>query len=453
MRKRICAFVLIISLLCPMVSHAAQQVTFEAALKLTPDNFSEGSRSIAQGLSEGIGMLSWEGDLTFNKEWMAALKSHILVDGKETISLDARSTSRRIELASNILGDERLTLAMEAYFEFAIKPYHFLELKTQYIALLTSRYAHYGAWQPVLNVIEQYTQGDGTRTISKERVLEATGRLSSMFEDSRELTFWFVAALMDMGLSDTVQEYFVSLGKWFEDNVDESGLHILVDGNKTTWSIGNTVLFTLIEDGVSHQRVYTLPEQDGLKLTGSFSSDQSAFAIVAQLVSADEGTLLEVKLNGSDLPNKVKGAGESRLGLKVAGDYVTPINENIQIGWAWDVGEAIETLHIKADMLNAEEKPMLTLNATLMLKEGDEMLLHFTDGELDAGTPLFSVNEQTLSELVGRVKDPALETLLPLFLKFPVSFYQVLVDWTADSGIIAMLIAALQSSGTYFDEE
>lgn len=439
MMKKICAIILVLCLATPCAALAAQKISFDARVSILPDAFPQEQKETAQALKTGLDMLSWKGEITTDSKWYA-LNSDIMLSEKSAFTLDVRSTSRWRELSSNLLGDEKLSLFMDAYLEFMMKPYNFMGVPTQYFALLSSRYAHVGAWEPLRAIVAPYFEGEGTRTVSKESLMAMARQASEYAELSRDLRYWFIAALMDIGLDDTVYSFFLTLPDWVEEVVGESGLVIREDEGKTVYLLDEKTVLIQTHSAQGSSAVLTLPEWEGYRFKGSISQSKADFAANFQLSSDDEGVMLDMQFSATNLPSREKKEGETLLSFAIGGDYVNPIAEKARLHWVWDTENDLETVQVTFDWLNGQGEPKMTLSAHLALEEGDSTLLNFQETDLQEGTHFFSIYEETLKELVDKVKGPVIQIALPVYMDLPIPFIKTVAQWLKDVGMIDMLL-------------
>lgn len=446
MLKKCCALMLILCLLCPLLAAAEEvtQVDFDIDLQMNPEAFPSEQQKTAQDLKTGLDKLGLKGILTKAPNGWFDLDGNVLFGDEAAFTLDIRSTSRWMEISSDLLGDTKLSLMMDAYLEFLLKPYNFLGLKTQYFGLLTSPHATYEPWGLFMNVVNRYCGGEGTRQIETEQLVACAYELSDFMETNRDMTQWLMAALMDVGLDSTVSDYFYALPEWLEENADEDGLLIRVDGNTTTWTLTGRTIVTHTRSEMEENLIISMPEIEGIAFKLAHIRTLENETLTIFLSSEEEGTLLDLKAKAIGMPTRELNKGTSDLSLSISGEYIAaPINEAGRIDWEWDVSREPEMLVAAVHWLNAESAPKLTINAHLMLREGDKRLFNHAEAELQTGIHVFSLYEDSLESLFSDIKQPLLEKLLPLYFKLPVPFLEVIIDWLAKTGIADMLLNSI----------
>jgi|GEM_PF-3481406 len=444
MLKKYCALLIIICLLCPCLAGAAEavQADFDIDLQMYPEAFPVEQAETAQKLTSGLDMLGLKGILTKNENGWLDLAGQVLVGGESAFSVDMRSTGRWVEVSSDLLGDTTLSLYMDAYLEFMLKPYNFMGVKTQYLGLVTSPYATREPWTLFMNVVNRYCGGEGTRQIETDALIACAYELADFVDTNRDMTQWLMAALMDVGLDSTVSDFFYSFPEWLEENADEEGLLIEIEGDTATWTLANSTIVTHTHSDGEEKLIISLPDWCGIAFKFAYMSTPENETLTILLSSEDEGTMLDLKAKAIGLPVKELKKGITDLSLSISGGYVTaPINETARIDWEWDSSREPEMLEAAFHWLNPKNEPKLTVNAHLALREGDKRLFDHAESTLRAGVHFFSLYEETLANLISDIRQPLIEKLIPLYFKLPVPFLEVLIDWFTKTGISDMLLS------------
>lgn len=442
MLKKIGALLLALCLLIPSAGLAETKITFDMRLDILPEAFPAEQRVAAMALKTGLDLLTYQGEITTDEKWYA-LESALLVDGQHPITLDVLSTSRWRLVSSNVLGDEKLSLFMDAYLEFMMKPYNFMGLKTQYLALLTSRYAHVGALMPLYDVLMRHFGGEDTRTYTPAEVRACAQELAAMAGESRDFDFWIRAAFLDLGLDSLVEDFISILPEWAEECAGDEGLVITVKNGQTTWALGGVTVWTQKEDESSSSGILTLPAWDGVSCKLSLSRAADSLSLAFQLFSEDEGAMLEVKASALALPDTARPSGQTELNLTISGVYMpAPISEKACLDWEWAAGGADKGLNAVLHWLSATGESKAALAAQITFSQGDPAKLAFTEESLQTGTHFFSLYDETMSDFFTRVKSPALEAVLPFYMALPMPFLETVVAWIVQSGIAGMVVGS-----------
>ncbi len=446
MLKKCFALLLVCCLFCPLLASAdtVTKADFDLKLEVYPENFPREEEQTAQALKDGLEMLGFSGVCDYNSNGYFVLNGQMTTNGKNPVTLGARSSNRFIEVSSSLLGEERLCLYMDAYLEFMMKPYNFLGLQTQYLALATCLYATHEPWGFFMAIVNQYCGGEGTRHIETQALQAMAAELYDLVDNNRDMRYWLMAALMDIGLDSTVNDFFYSLPEWIEQCAGDEGLTIQVEGDTSNWILGSSTIATVTHSAQTDSLIITLSDWEGyaFKFANIITAQDQTLTLL--LDSEEEGTILDIKLKALGLPNKQKHSGVTKLSASIGGEYVAnPIDEKATLDWEWDSTGEPEALKATLSWLNKQGQPQIALDGFLTLSQGDAQLFNYTDWDLQSGTHLFSIYEETLKELIDKVKGPLVETLIPIYLDLPVSFLETITDWLAQSGIAAAIISGM----------
>ena len=77
----------------------------------------------------------------------------------------------------------------------------------------------------------------------------------------------------------------------------------------------------------------------------------------------------------------------------------------------------------------------------------------FTTAQLMEGMNLLSMNDVTLTELLGNVAQPMFDGLVPILVHMPASTVQSLLDLLTEHGVIDLLVNGGASEYNEYDEE
>ncbi len=104
-------------------------------------------------------------------------------------------------------------------------------------------------------------------------------------------------------------------------------------------------------------------------------------------------------------------------------------------------------------MLNAATRqPQLTMFGTLEATT-PSTVPEFTTAQLMAGMNLLSMNDVTLTELLGNVAQPMFDGLVPILVHMPASTVQRLLDLLTEHGVIDLLVNGGAAEYDEYDEE
>jgi len=446
--KRMTALLLSLCLaLCPLLARADQTWQFSLNAAINPEAVSEEHRSLAQGLADGLQVMGFEGDITFNEDWKADLNLDATVDGQAYVNAHVQSNSEWISITSNLLGNQRIALMMRVYLEFAMKPYNYMGLPTQYLALLTSRFAHTDAWGPVIELCRPVLGGEGDRHIAAAQLVALAEEISAYVAESRAMRYWIIALCLDAGVDYRVMEMMETFPEWIQEAAGKDGLQITETPETETWILGGEEIFAITRDEAGHaQWQLTLPQREGYRVTASASWAEGGLLdgevdVVYTLAEAEEeANVFTLDLTGSGLPD---GQSASQADLRLTlGGYLTYAPVDVRIVGSWETA-ADGTIQARVALHDGVIEKV-TLNGVFTPVETKQGLLEFTRADLEQGAVnAFTLNDLTLRELIDNIKGDVVKTCMPLLLKLPASFTLSVLDWLEDAGFTALLTEGL----------
>jgi len=443
MKKALSLILACLMVLCPLLAQADQTLNFTVTADIDPQYINEEYRTLAEGLAAGLDTMTVQGDITFNEDWKFDMNANLLVKNKKHVDAHVQSNSRWISVTSNLLGSERIALMMQVYLEFAMKPYNFMGLPTQYLALLTSRYAHTSAWEPVIEMCEPVLGGEGDRTVATEDLVALAEEIALYTEESREMRYWIIALLMDLGSDYIMEEMMLTLPDWIAELAGEEGLTIqTVDGTET-WTLGTTKIFSITrKEGGHFSWSLSLP-RDGYLFTAGcdWAENGRLTANVDVTLEAEEekSVVFTLAAAGSGLPDG-QAASQAELSVEMGG-YLLGDPKSIALTGAWETAQD-GTVNAQVSLLDTDSgEPEISVAGAFTPAPTKEGLLTFTNRDLEYGaTNVFTLHEVTLADFISRIKGPAVKVGAPLVLSLPASFSLNVLDWLTETGFVDLVL-------------
>lgn len=218
-----------------------------------------------------------------------------------------------IVVGSNLLGDQQVMLNMLAWLEFSMKTYFYLGMPLQNVALRTSTYAHTSAfealaavWNPVMNATQ------GTRTISRESILDMLPQLADTAQYDRAFTYWLQALLLDAGYDSMVLDALYSAADWADGFLAEDGIQVTVTDQEETWTTGDLTLFHRDGDGWT----LALPATgEGYTAHATMTQGEDSRMLRLCFGLEEEADVLDLTLSATGLPTGEDGTGRTELAL------------------------------------------------------------------------------------------------------------------------------------------
>lgn len=349
-----------------------------------------------------------------------------------------------IVVGSNLLGDQQVMLNMLAWLEFSMKTYFYLGMPLQNVALCTSTYAHTSAfealaavWNPVMNATQ------GTRTISRESILDMLPQLADTAQYDRAFTYWLQALLLDAGYDSMVLDALYSAADWADGFLAEDGIQVTVTDQEETWTTGDLTLFHRDGDGWT----LALPATgEGYTAHATMTQGEDSRMLRLCFGLEEKADVLDLTLSATGLPTGEDGTGKAELLLDRTGSMLG--EQHLRWGVDWTRATQADGLgawEIRAAQTNADTgAEMLVISGTLTECVPEVALGWDTQELIDAGLNIFSVYEDTLAEFVRNVQEPFLTAMLPVLVELPASSYQSIFQLLEQYGVMDVLTAGLE---------
>ena len=353
-------------------------------------------------------------------------------------------TPSHIVVGSNLLGDQQVMLNMLAWLEFSMKTYFYLGMPLQNVALCTSTYAHTSAfealaavWNPVMNATQ------GTRTISRESILDMLPQLADTAQYDRAFTYWLQALLLDAGYDSMVLDALYSAADWADGFLAEDGIQVTVTDQEETWTTGDLTLFHRDGDGWT----LALPATgEGYTAHATMTQGEDSRMLRLCFGLEEEADVLDLTLSATGLPTGEDGTGRTEMALDRTGSMLG--EQHLRWGVDWTRATQADGLgawEIRAAQTNADTgAEMLVISGTLTECVPEVALGWDTQELIDAGLNIFSVYEDTLAEFVRNVQEPFLTAMLPVLVELPASSYQSIFQLLEQYGVMDVLTAGLE---------
>ncbi|MBQ7845076.1 MAG: hypothetical protein IJ392_02875 [Clostridia bacterium] len=455
LRRALCALLCLCMLPCAALAEGdVSGVRFDVAFTMDPQAFSPEQRPLATGLADLMNILTLKGSLDQAYTGCFDLNTEWMLNGEDATRTTLRlfGTEAFWGVESSLLGDEMLMVNMISLLEFSMKMYFHLEIPLQRLTLLISPYVHTSAfealgsaWQGVMLAQE------GDRTIPYDQLLALASQLAEIAEGDRAFYYWTQSVGMEAGYDETLMEVMLSLPEWAETILDEEGITVTTRGATETWRTGETTLFTrTVEDSVTAWSI-TLPAfPNGYAFSAFYNGQPDGEHILQVRIDDDYGdTTLDSTIKANNIPDltrEVPIASPFSLEVEMTGDFM---EEKLHLLFE---GEG-EGNNFSLRMLNAATRqPQLTMFGTLEATT-PSTVPEFTTAQLMEGMNLLSMNDVTLTELLGNVAQPMFDGLVPILVHMPASTVQSLLDLLTEHGVIDLLVNGGAAEYDEYDEE
>lgn len=423
--------------------------TYEMSVHMEPSYFTEDHREMMTALAAGLDVLAFKGRLTAMGLEKFNITGTLAASGYEGVTYTVKGSERAIAIDSNLFGESTPVLMMLVWLEFWMKPYNFFEVPTQYAALLTSTYAHKSAWEPVIQLWNQYFSGAGSRTYTPTQCMEAAAALSAHMSESREVYYWLLASLGAVGGDSDILEFLSTLPDYVTQYAGEDGITVICQEGSETWLLGQEAFFTKVLSDNGWTWTLSLPAWNDYSLNAQwvFADSQELGSDIhfnaAITMEEESDPVLSLEATAIGLPNGQSTSGNSQVDIHMAGSLIDP-GLTVALSGDWETTQLDDATmtNISLSLLdNGTRKPKLWTDIQFTSAQPEDVL-NFTDEDIQLSSPdnVFTFNEITLGDFVSRVKEPFARTMVPMVLNMPSSFVTEIVTWLEDIGLLAMLM-------------
>lgn len=331
-------------------------------------------------------------------------------------------------LRTPAFGGASVHFQMFNFFQFMLKPYYYMGLPTQLIALPMYPEAAVEMWQKYAGPMGEVLGGEGSRTVSYEELYALCEELDLIItEDNFFKAYYFLTCLfIDFGLDWTLQDKLGYLEYWLDYlDPEQQGLTITVDGEEETWLLGETTVYEKNAEGFS---VY-LPDEEGYEFCLDYTNDGDNLS-AAFLVNLEGAEYLNASLSVDGL-----AAGEGAVHLDVTGEGMWYDIPHIELRYRFSrTAEALPySVSFEADYVHPETGlPCVGLKYAADMDELDYTAVY--DRPFDNQDDFFMLNESFLSEYKERFLPTIALAAAPIALELP-------------AGVISDGIAFMEATG------
>lgn len=447
--KRI-AIVLLCLCLLPSAVLAEEPVTesrFTLQLGLHADGFPE-TTSRLRDWEAFLGKIGIQGYAHTMKplepDSRVYMNASVTLNGRERLPFIYDGYHSYRYVISPAIKNDSLFFQMHNFFEFMLKPYYYMDLPTQYLALILYPEAANSLAQRYYAPIAEALEGEGSRHIPYEDLYELCETLDLLVTDDPHYQRMEMFVTCLLAQTYTVESTLASLGA-LEDTLDfldpgQEGMTITVEGGKETYVLGDTTLFKRDHAGDAFSLSLYLPGPDGYLLSFLYDWTPAAQGALVEgkvAVHLEEEEMLSLALTGSGLPCEGDTQGEGRVTLTLGGSSFEKPLAPQTMAFRWQMEEKpeqIKALTLDLDWLHpTTERPALSLHYTSDMKEADESV--FVEGaypQLD----FFSLNEGFLEEYKEKYASSLVLALTPFLLEMPAGVLDDIVELATQTGIL-----------------
>ncbi|MBE5795260.1 MAG: hypothetical protein E7323_11345 [Clostridiales bacterium] len=306
----------------PVYQDPVTHTDIELTLDLFPEAFPDPQAADYQGWQEFLDKLLFKGSLDLQNPLTEKVRAWfdggLYLNNRMTIpfQVDVYFTFRYLQ--SRVLKGESMFFKMENFLEFMMKPRYFMDLPTDYIALLMYPEATLDICNRFYTPLAKLCEGEGNREVSYDDLYDLCLSWEEMYmndgEDYYKLYFFFTCLLYNLGINYDVYDQIGMLTAYL-DMLDPEGKGLIITEKEgvETYTIGGHKVFTRKLDST---RTFTLdlPDENGnlLSVTSrddiheDWNGDNWFITLNITLAPEEEGAepenFLALQLNMRDVP-------------------------------------------------------------------------------------------------------------------------------------------------------
>lgn len=430
---------------------AVTRSNFSLSLNLHADGFPEGGTARYADWETFLSKVSLRG--TVDTQRFLQPYSRVYFDGglylneKLTVPFvyDGYHSYRYIRTPA--LAGASMHFQMHNFFEFMLKPYYFMDLPTQYLALLLYPEASYYVGDSYYTPIAALCAGTGNRTVEYADLYELCETLDLLVTDDMDyerMYFYITSLLVDLQASDMTLDALGYLEDWLDYlDPEQQGMRITVSGDTETYVIGTTTVFEkTVSGGATSFRLY-LPNSEGYALAFTYAYEPAGqgAALRAKLtVTAEGAQRLTLALDADGLPMEGETEARGSVTIDVGGESLEaqPMPSRFEFRLSRDAAKLPYGMSLGVDWIHpVTEKPALTLLYKANMERKDESVL--VDREYDNQDDFFHLNESYLEEYKERFLPSLALAFFPFVLEMPAGVINDTVAFLNQTGILASL--------------
>lgn len=420
------------------------EVTLSASID--PDAF-ENPGSRIRDWQEFLSKLSFSGHVLMRDLFGAndyfRLSGDIELNGKPTLPFELNYSVDHAWVNSPALGENMLHGSMLNFYEFMLKPYFFMGLRTDLISLLLYPTGAYWVGNAYYTLLTDITAGEGSREVSYDALYELCLTMDDLiFNEDFMRPYRFVRQIT-LGLRQEESTLYAlgDMESWLDMlDSDKQGLKIICEGEKTEYVIGKNTLMTRMHTQSSNEVTLCLPDTEGRELDMRYRLAGNDLFFELTVTRSDGENGLTLRYDAKGLP--LDGAKSGRADMKLTfGGAALGIDTELSLPLEWSTDESVTPEKRTYELIytvpeTGKAGARITLTTQLLGDAGENAIdVEAPLGEFD----IFGMNSAILDELKSNIKKPLALAMVPFILEMPAGVINDLIRFAYASNILATL--------------
>ncbi|MBR5545395.1 MAG: hypothetical protein IKU70_00215 [Clostridia bacterium] len=419
---------------------------FELSFRLYADGWPDDGKLHYQDWETFLNKLSLRGSM--DSQSFPAVFDRVYFDGgmylndKLTIPFEYDGYSSFRYLRSPALGGASVHFQMFNFFQFMLKPYYYMYMPTQYIALALYPEAWIEMWQKYAQPISAAAAGEGDRVISHDALTALSQQLNDIIlVDDYSKAYYFITCLLtDLGMDWTASDKLAAWDLLLEYlDPEQKGMTIAQTEHAETWTVGETVIYE--KNAAADEttcRLY-LPDPDGYEF--SVELRRTASEVTAEmLILLDGEEYFRISAGADGLPEEGQLTAQGNVRAEFSGsalyEEIAPIH--VQFDYSRTADALPYDMSMSISLINNEtQKPCLGVAYTAAVEELPYTAL--VERPYDDQEDFFHLNESFIEEYKERFLPALVLAAAPVALEVPAGVLSDAIAYMDETGILAFM--------------
>lgn len=447
----ICAMIITMGMMSPLHAKAdpgtATGVDFSFKASLDPYALRQNPDRFLKDLARMLNMLDASGHAVL-QNGQADITGNLNLNGLSAIDFHLTGWEERMSLVTNLFGEKPVIISQPNYIPFLLKMYNYFSVPVQYIGVFTDPYSYMQGIKPAYDKWTEIMGGTESRSFSPEECIGKATQLSQALADNQPFYFWRQGLLQYVNLDEILNEFFYALPDWTANLVQNGGLDIKVSGQGENWTMGGKNIYTLKrEEGKTTWQV-EIPDWEGYRLSGQCTLENSVSGLSLSMdfkLFEDDMLYGYLTVEGQNLPNGKLMQGDGKISVTFGGEGLG-LEKTYKAGVTWNQHQDGEKTVLDGQvsiLYPSTDKPVLTVDGHVSWASTQESFQPKTYEDMQ-GIDLFCMNDTSIKEFFANAKRPAIRTAFPFLMELPAGFWDGVVDWMDENGILVTLLDGLK---------
>ena len=424
---------------------------FTMQCTVIPDGFPENEQENIAEWAEFLGKISLRGVVDTqdfpSPNDRVYFNGGLAIEGNVVLPFEYDGYHSYRYVRSPALDGASIHFQMHNFFEFMLKPYYYVGIPTNYIALLLYPEATQYLIDLYIKPFQALCEGEGNRVIKHPKLRKLSRKLDRFnnrdYNGLGRVYFYCTSLLSDLGVADDTVSKLGDLETYLSFlDPEKRGLHITENEVGETYRIGEYTILKRGENEGNEHFTLTLPDMDGYLLTVEYQNiAQTEGRLMAcnVKVTQEGNELLGLAINASGLPDSDETMAKGKASIVLTGESVTPIHPlHFTFDYSRSAIEKPHSTHLKVNLLHPKtnkEAYTLVYNADSSVEDASVMVERAYDNQDD----FFNLNESMMSEYKERFIPTLTLSALPFLFEMPPTVINDIYNFAESTDLLSII--------------